>query len=68
MAGNGRGRLSMFELIQDGILTPGEKLLTFDYMVRHFILVLCVWMHISVCMYVLQLWAWFDICFCSTVV
>ncbi|XP_064389477.1 MPN domain-containing protein-like isoform X2 [Halichondria panicea] len=32
MAGSGRSRLSMFELIQDGILTPGEKLLTFDYM------------------------------------
>ena len=39
MAGSGRSRLSMFELIQDGILTPGEKLLTFDYMVRFFFII-----------------------------
>ena len=30
-----KSRLSMFALIQEGILTPGEKILTFDYMVRH---------------------------------
>jgi hypothetical protein len=29
-----KSRLSMFALIQDGILTPGEKVLSFDYMVR----------------------------------
>ena len=28
-----KSRLSMYTLIQDGILTPGEKVLTFDYMV-----------------------------------
>lgn len=41
-AGNasGRSRLSMFELIQDGILAPGEKLLTFDYMVSCFVLII----------------------------
>lgn len=34
MAGGQRStRLSMLALIQEGILEPGERLLTFDYMV-----------------------------------
>ena len=33
MAGQRSTRLSMLALIQEGILEPGEKLLTFDYMV-----------------------------------
>ena len=33
MAGHRSTRLSMLALIQEGILEPGEGLLTFDYMV-----------------------------------
>ena len=33
MSGQRSARLSMLALIQEGILEPGEGLLTFDYMV-----------------------------------
>ena len=50
MATLGRSRLSMLELIKDGILEPGEKVLTFDYMVSpcyNFIRVFMVYLLIS---------------------
>lgn len=41
MAGHRSTRLSMLALIQEGILEPGERLLTFDYMVQTSTVVCC---------------------------